>query len=78
MKQYAVYIMASQKSGTLYFGVTNDIAKRAVAHREGGGSSFTKRYSVKRLVYIELFDRIDDAIAREKQLKKWTRQWMCD
>ena len=72
---YYVYIMASQKNGTLYIGVTNNIAARATAHREGRGSTFVTRYRVNRLVYMEIFDRIDDAIGREKELKKWKRQW---
>jgi len=72
---YYVYIMASQKNGTLYIGVTNDIAARAFAHRDGNGSTFTAKYKVSRLVYMEIFDDVNEAIAREKQLKKWRRQW---
>ncbi len=73
--QYCVYIMASQKNGTLYIGVTNNIGARAYAHRNGAGSTFTKKYRVTRLVYMELFDDVREAIAREKELKKWRRQW---
>ncbi len=72
---YTVYILASQKRGTLYIGVTNDIARRGFEHREGEGESFTRRYTVKRLVYMEVFDNISDAIAREKRLKAWNRDW---
>lgn len=72
---YSVYILASQKKGTLYIGVTNDVSARAYAHREGKGSVFTSKYGVKRLVYIEPYDDVRDAIAREKELKKWRRQW---
>ena len=75
---YFVYITASQKNGTLYIGVTNNLGERAQAHREGTGSKFTTKYHVHRLVCYEPFDRIDEAIAREKQLKKWNRQWKID
>ncbi|MEZ5920275.1 MAG: GIY-YIG nuclease family protein [Parvularculaceae bacterium] len=78
MKQYYVYILASCRNGTLYVGVTNNIGERAYAHREGRGSMFTSKYDVKLLVYFEVFDRIDDAIAREKILKKWKRRWKID
>jgi len=75
MRQYFVYILASKKNGTLYIGVTNDLGKRAFDHCEGRGSIFTARYGVALLVYYEPFDRIDEAIAREKELKKWRREW---
>ena len=71
MKTYYVYIMASRKNGTLYIGVTNDIARRAYEHREGLVAGFTKQYGVKLLVHIEPFDDIRTAIQREKNLKKW-------
>ena len=70
-----VYILASQKLGTLYIGVTSNIGRRIWEHREGLVDGFTKQYGIKTLVYLETFDRIDDAIFREKQLKKWNRQW---
>ena len=72
---YTVYILASQKRGTLYIGVTNDIARRSFEHREGGAGSFTGRYEVKRLVHMEVFEDVRDAIAREKRLKSWNRDW---
>ena len=75
MKTYYVYIMASRKNGTLYIGVTNDIARRAYEHREGLLPGFTKRYAVKLLVHIEPFDDIRSAIQREKNVKKWPRAW---
>jgi len=75
MRRYHVYILASRKNGTLYVGVTNNVAARAHEHREGRGSVFTKKYAVKSLVYYECFDRIDEAINREKELKKWRREW---
>ncbi len=70
-----VYILASQRNGTLYIGVTSDLAKRVWRHKEGEIKGFTKRYGVHRLVHYEAFDEISDAIAREKQLKDWKRAW---
>ncbi len=72
---YYVYILASRRHGTLYIGVTNSLQKRLAEHRDGKGSVFVKTYSVHRLVYVEAFDRADEAIAREKQLKRWKRDW---
>jgi putative endonuclease len=68
-------ILASRRHGTLYIGVTNSLRKRLEQHRNGQGSSFVKTYSVYRLVYVEPYDRADEAIAREKQLKRWKRDW---
>ena len=68
-----VYIMTNRPNGTLYIGVTADIARRVVEHRSGIGSAFCSRYGLKRLVYVERHDRIDDAIAREKAMKAWQR-----
>lgn len=70
-----VYIMADRYRGTLYIGVTGNIAARVVAHREGRGSSFCRRYNLTRLVYAEEAPTIDEAIAREKAMKKWNRAW---
>ncbi|HYN47193.1 MAG TPA: GIY-YIG nuclease family protein [Allosphingosinicella sp.] len=70
-----VYILASQRNGTLYTGVTADLAARMVQHREGKGSRFAAKYQVSRLVHAEHFDRFDEAIAREKAIKKWRRSW---
>ena len=75
MKGGWVYILASRYRGTLYIGVTADIARRSWQHREGIGSGFTKRYEVHRLVYAEEYPTIAEAIAREKALKKWRRDW---
>ena len=72
---YYVYILASRRHGTLYIGVTNSLSKRMEQHRNGEGSSFVKTYGVYRLVYVEAFERADEAIAREKQLKRWKRDW---
>jgi putative endonuclease len=74
-KTYYVYILASKRNGTLYIGVTNDLARRAREHREGMVSGFTKTYNVKRLVHFETFDDINQAIRREKRLKKYKREW---
>ncbi len=74
-RAYHVYILASQRNGTLYIGVTANLAARIFAHRNGKGSEFTKRYRVARLVHIEPFTDVRDAIAREKALKKWNRGW---
>ena len=70
-----VYIVTNKPNGTLYIGVTNDIRRRAWEHREGLTDGFTKRYGLKRLVYVETYQDIRDAIAREKAMKKWRRAW---
>ena len=59
----------------MYIGVTNSLSKRMEQHRNGEGSSLVKNYGVYRLVYVEAFERADEAIAREKQLKRWKRDW---
>ena len=70
-----VYIMSNRKDGVLYIGVTADLSRRIVQHREGKGSAFCRRYGLKRLVYAEEHDSIEDAIAREKAMKAWKRAW---
>jgi putative endonuclease len=72
---YYVYIMTNRRHGTLYIGVTNDIGRRGWEHREGLADGFTKKYGLKILVYYETFDRVSDAIHREKRLKQWNRAW---
>jgi len=72
---YWVYILASRRNGTLYIGVTNSLRTRLEQHRAGLGSEFVKKYGVHRLVYVEEFVSPQDAIAREKQLKNWRRDW---
>lgn len=67
--------MASQKNGTIYIGVTNDIIRRTYEHREGQLTGFSQKYRVKHLVHYEEFQDIRDAIQREKRLKKWNRAW---
>jgi putative endonuclease len=72
---YYVYILASKRYDTLYIGITNDLRRRIEQHRAGKGSVFCRQYSVTRLVHIESFDDPYSAITREKQLKKWNRNW---
>jgi putative endonuclease len=69
------YILTNKPFGVLYVGVTADIAERVLAHREGRGSAFCRKWDLKRLVLIEPHPTIDKAIAREKALKNWTRAW---
>jgi putative endonuclease len=72
---YYVYILASRRHGTLYIGVTNSVQNRLEQHRLGKGSKFVKTYGVFRLVYVEAYERVEEAITREKQLKRWKRDW---
>lgn len=72
---YYVYILASRRYGTLYIGVCNDISNRLTLHRSGRGSKFVKKYGVTRLVYVEAYASPSEAIAREKALKEWQRDW---
>ena len=74
MKRPCVYIMASRRNGTLYVGVTSDIGRRAFEHRTGAIAGFTRRYGCKLLVWMEPHDRMDGAIAREKQIKSGSRK----
>jgi putative endonuclease len=74
-KSSYVYILASKPYGTLYIGVTSNLVKRAWEHREGVAKGFTKEYGVKRLVWFEIHTEIVQAITREKQIKKWNRDW---
>ena len=75
MKTYYLYILASKKNGTLYTGVTNNLVKRVYEHKENLVPGFTRKYKVHRIVYYEQFSDIYSAIAREKRIKKWKRQW---
>ena len=74
-RQPCVYMLASRRHGTLYIGVTSDLFARLVQHREGLIPGFTCRYGVTRLVWYEMADVMEAAVAREKQLKKWNRDW---
>jgi putative endonuclease len=75
MKQPVIYILADKPYGTLYIGVTSNLADRIEAHRNGCVDGFTKRYGVHKLVYVELHADMYEAIQREKRLKKWNRAW---
>ncbi|MCW5717234.1 MAG: GIY-YIG nuclease family protein [Bauldia sp.] len=70
-----VYILASRKGGALYIGITNDLARRVLEHRSGHGGEHARRYLAWRLVHAESYPTAMDAIAREKHLKKWWRDW---
>jgi putative endonuclease len=75
MKQPCVYILASQARGTLYIGVTSDLITRVWQHKQDFVAGFTKQYQIHRLVFYELHADMQSAIAREKQIKKWERNW---
>ena len=75
MCEYYVYILASKRNGTLYVGMTGNLGKRVVRHKERIGSKFTGDYEVNKLVYIEVCKDKQTATEREKQLKKWNRRW---
>jgi putative endonuclease len=72
---YYVYLLASKKHGMLYLGVTNDIVRRTHQHRTDAAKGFTSRYGIHKLVWFEIYDDALTAIAREKELKKWRRDW---
>jgi putative endonuclease len=72
---YYVYLLASDRNGTLYLGVTNDIVRRVYEHKSKAVAGFTKRYAVDKLVWFEIYDDPTNAITREKELKKWRRAW---
>lgn len=74
-RQPCVYILASGRHGTLYIGVTSNLMARLVQHRDGLIEGFTSRYGVARLVWFQMADTMEAAIRREKQLKKWNRDW---
>ena len=75
MNKYYVYILANKKNGILYIGVTNDLLKRVYEHKNNLVDGFTKKYKVHNLVYYEEAGNANSAITREKQMKKWNRQW---
>ena len=74
-REYYTYILASRVGGTIYVGVTNDLVRRVYEHRTKLAEGFTKKYGVARLVHFEVFGDIENAIVREKRLKKWNRAW---
>jgi putative endonuclease len=75
MKTFYVYIMASKKNGTLYIGMTSNLIRRVYEHKNNMNEGFTQKYGVHMLVYYEQIATASAAIAREKQMKKWRRQW---
>lgn len=75
MKSFYVYIMTNKRNGTLYTGVTSDLSQRIWEHRNKVGDGFTKKYDITQLVYYEVFENPEDAISREKALKRWKRSW---
>jgi putative endonuclease len=74
-RSFYVYLLASRKHGTLYLGVTNNLVRRVYEHKTKALPGFTKRHSVDRLIWFEIYDDALTAIAREKELKKWRRDW---
>ena len=70
-----VYIMTNKRYGVLYIGVTSNLAARVQQHREGKGGAFTSKYRCIRLIYVEEYPTIDEAITREKAMKAWKREW---
>lgn len=75
MNEYYVYILASQRNGTLYIGITSNLKKRVSEHKTGVFQGFTYKYNVHTLVYYKRFTNVNDAISREKDLKRWRRIW---
>jgi putative endonuclease len=73
-----VYILASKRDGTLYVGLTSDLAARIHAHREGAVQGFTKKHGVKLLVHVEEFQELDETRSRERLVKRWNRAWKLD
>jgi len=77
-KTYFVYLLASRRNGTLYVGVTNDLVRRLWEHKQKVVPGFTKTHDVDRLVWFEVHNSIEAAITREKQIKRWKRDWKID
>lgn len=75
MPSFAVYILASARNGTLYVGVTNDLARRLFEHRSGAVAGFTRKYAVHLRVHVDVFDDLEAARAHERRLKRWHRHW---
>jgi len=75
MKSSYLYILASQRNGTIYIGVTSNIERRIYQHKQKTNDSFTKKHNVTKLVWYACYEDIVEAIAREKQMKKWNRDW---
>ena len=75
MKNYYVYILSNQRNTTLYIGITSNLIKRIWEHKNKAVRGFTEKYNVTRLVYYECYDDTEEALLREKRLKKWKRNW---
>ncbi len=75
MESPCIYILTNKPDGVLYIGVSNGLIQRIYQHKSGQGSQFTKKYNLNKLVYFEQFESMIEAIQREKQLKKWNREW---
>ena len=78
MKNYFVYILAKNRNGTIYIGVTNNLTRRIWEHKNKIIEGFTNKYDVNKLVHYEIFENIQSAIMREKRLKEWPRKWKLD
>jgi putative endonuclease len=74
-KQYYLYIMANKRNGVLYIGVTANLIKRVFEHKSNLVEGFTQKYNVHTLIYYEVYGNVEDAIKREKNMKKWKRNW---
>jgi putative endonuclease len=74
-KRPCVYVLASKRNGTLYVGVTSDLGRRVSEHRSGAVQGFTRDYGIRTLVFAEFHETMEDAILREKRIKKWRRAW---
>lgn len=73
--KYYVYLLSSKKNGTLYIGVTNDLERRMFEHKNKLVEGFSSKYGLDKLIYFEIYQYVNDAIKREKNMKKWKRQW---
>ena len=78
MKQPCVYLLASERNGTLYVGVTSNLAQRIWQHKTGAVDGFTRKYGVAQLVWYEIHENMESAILREKRIKEWKRSWKLD
>ena len=76
--QYYLYLLTNKRNGTLYIGVTNNLERRLFEHKKKLIDGFTKRYNLNKLVYFEVYQFVNGAIKREKNMKKWKRQWKID
>ena len=76
--QYYLYLLTNKRNGTLYIGVTNNLERRLFEHKKKLIEGFTKRYNLNKLIYFETYQFVNDAIKRERNMKKWKRQWKID